>query len=191
MIAELFHNNRNIHSYSFPQRSPQWYAIRKDKWTGSVAIDLLLGKTEPPAVSDYDNDYMLRGRILEDRAIEGYEVAEHGCTEVVERYGFIVNEKYPNAGYSPDAIDGDILLEVKCFGIDGHNDLVAGKLTPKIISQVQFGLLITGLKHAKLIAYNPEVSPSLAVIDIKRNEKVVKNIKEKLHAHYERNKERY
>src|ERR1700685_2649236 len=109
-----------IRYYNFAQRSPQWYIYRKDKWTGSTAIDLLKGKKIPPDNdSDYDNKYMQRGRILEPLAIEAYEKYTEQLGKV-KHYGFITNSKYKHAGYSPDGILGDTLLEVKCLGVDNH-----------------------------------------------------------------------
>lgn len=162
-----------------PQRSPAWYAIREGKWTGSTVIGLLQGKTKVPESSDYDNLYMKRGRMLEPLAIEAYKANEVNVGRL--RFpGFVTNSRYPNAGYSPDGIDGNFLLEVKCLNGDNHEDLVRGIVLPKYMAQVQLGLMITGHKWAKLIAYNPDSDNSLAVILIKRNMSIRNNIKRKL-----------
>lgn len=156
-----------IRYYSFPQRSPQWYAMRRGRWTGSTAIDLLSGKNTPPeSDSDYDNRYMQRGRILEPLAVEAYEIKYKVS---VSHFGFVTNSDYPHAGYSPDGIEVEdpTLLEVKCLGLEKHDAIIAGKLpVPTVyISQIQFGLLITELSKAKLILYNPDSETPLYVIE--------------------------
>lgn len=125
------------------------------------------------------NFYTRRGHALEDEAVELYEQIQ----EVkVNRAGFLTNSKYPTCGYSPDGlaqlkVDGveieatingeaiigelleGVLLEVKCFDIEHHMVLVNAKkiedIPLKILAQIHFGLLMTGLPQAHLVAYNP------------------------------------
>jgi hypothetical protein len=168
-----------IKYYWFEQRSPEWYAKREKLWTGSTIVDLMNGKKEPKAFSDYDNLYMKRGRMLEPLAIEAYIANEVGVGKI--RFpGFVTHSAYPNAGYSPDGIDGNILLEVKCLNGENHEKLVRGEVPTQYMAQVQLGLMITGHKFAKLIAYNPDSPNSLAIIHIKRNMKIRNNIKRRL-----------
>ena len=69
------------------------------------------------------NYYTQRGQALEPLAITEYE-------RIVKRYiarpGFVTNSVYPNAGYSPDGIDGKTLLEVKCLNGERHENLAKG-----------------------------------------------------------------
>lgn len=165
--------------YWFAQRSPEWYDKRKNLWTGSTIIELLKGKTTIPAFSDYDNLYMKRGRMLESLAIEAYVKNEVGVGRI-KSPGFVTNSKYPGCGFSPDSLDGNILLEVKCLNGEHHEELARGIIPPQYMAQIQFGMMITGHKWAKLIAYNPDSPNSLAVILIKRNMQIRNNIKKKL-----------
>lgn len=160
-----------------PQRSESWYKIRENRWTGSTIIELLKGKTTIPESSDYDNLYMKRGRMLEPLAIEMYETA---CERKVKLPGFVTNSQYPGCGYSPDGIDGNILLEVKCLNKERHKELIDGIIPPQYMAQIQFGLMITGHKWARLIAYNPDVDDYPTSITIKRDMKIRNNIKRKL-----------
>jgi hypothetical protein len=156
-----------IRYYKFKQRSEQWHKYRKGKWTGSTAIDLLRGKSTPPqSDSTYDNKYMLRGRVLEPLAIEAYE-RKYRCN--VASYGFVTNSKYPHAGYSPDGVDeANTLLESKSFNLEKHDAIVSGKMPIPIetTAQIQFGMLISELKKARLILYNPDSETPLCVIDV-------------------------
>jgi hypothetical protein len=156
-----------IRYYKFKQRSEQHHKYRKGKWTGSTAIDLLRGKSAPPqSDSTYDNKYMLRGRVLEPLAIEAYE---RKYKVSVAHYGFVTNSKYPHAGYSPDGVDeANTLLESKSFNLEKHDAIVSGKMPIPIetTAQIQFGMLISELKKARLILYNPDSETPLCVIDV-------------------------
>jgi hypothetical protein len=170
-----------IRYYYMEQRSPIWHKYREGKWTGSTAIDLLRGKLTPPqSDNNYDNKYMLRGRVLEPLAIEAYE---RKTGRSVAHYGFITNSKYPHAGYSPDGVDHDgNLLEVKCLNTEKHNAIISGDLPipTEYLAQIQFGLLITGIEKAKLILYNPDAEVVLHVTDILPNADIQANLKRKL-----------
>jgi predicted phage-related endonuclease len=150
------------------QGSEAWKALRKGLWTGSIAIRLLMGKALP-ADSDWDgNDATRRGHALEVASIREYE-RKYGVK--VKRPGFVTNTVYPNAGFSPDAIDRGYVLESKSFSGKRHDDLAAGKIPLEILVQIYFGMIITGLRKGRLLAYNPEVvgAEELTVINITYN----------------------
>lgn len=161
------------------QGTPAWKLLRKGLWTGSVAIRLLQGKPMPP---DYDwdgNDATRRGHALEVAAIREYE---RKYRTKVQRPGFVTNSVYPNAGYSPDGIDHAWLLEAKALNGLRHDDLVAGNIPLQYLVQVLFGMIITGKRKARLLAYNPEVvgKEELTVIEITYDKIVGTNIRAKL-----------
>lgn len=159
------------------QGSPAWKSLRKGLWTGSIAIRLLQGKSLP---RDYDFDgniHTKRGKILETIAIREYE---RRYRKFVARPGFVTNTVYPNAGYSPDGIDGKILLEVKAFNGERHDKLVAGDIPLETRVQIYFGMIITGKRKARLLAINPEREEQLTVINITYDKAVGDNIRKKL-----------
>lgn len=169
-----------IRYYHFAQRSKQWYVMRLGRWTGSTAIDLLKGKKTPAENDgDYDNKYMQRGRILEPLAIEAYEKSL-GRLGSVKHYGFITNSKYKHAGYSPDGILGNTLLEVKCLNEKGHQGLADGKIPVAYQAQIQFGLLISELPFAELISYNPDADRPLIMLAVFPDPDTQANLKAKL-----------
>jgi hypothetical protein len=159
------------------QGSPEWHDLRHGLWTGSKAIRLLQGKSMP---RDYDfegNKYTKRGHILEIIAVREYERRyRRKCL----RTGFVTNTVYSNAGYSPDAIDGGWLLEIKAFNGDRHRELVAGNISLEILVQMFFGMIITGKRKARLLAVNPEEENQLTVIDIPYDKLIGNNIRAKL-----------
>lgn len=161
------------------QGSLAWKKLRKPLWTGSTAIRLLQGKPLLPE-RDWDgNDATRRGHALEVAAIREYE---RKVGRKVQRPGFITNSVYPNAGYSPDGIDRRILLEAKAFSGDRHEALVAGKIPLIVLAQICFGMIITGLRRARLLAFNPECQEQLTIIEVSYDKLVGANIRKRLRA---------
>ena len=178
-------NRAKITYYWMPQRSPAWYAIRENKWTGSTIIELLKGKNTIPEFSDYDNLYMRRGRMLESLAVEAYQqVSDYYKNTTygkVKLPGFITNSEYPNAGYSPDGIYGRRVLEVKCLNVEKHDSInTYTDLPVEYQAQVQMGLLITEFTTVDIILYNPDSTTPIKIITAKRDKKVQANIEQKL-----------
>jgi len=159
------------------QGTPEWLELRRGLWTGSRAIKLLQGKPLPNDEGFAGNYYTKRGQVLEVIAIREYErvVKRH-----VQRPGFVTNSVYPNAGYSPDGIDGGWLLEVKCLNGERHENLAKGEIPLEYQAQIHFGMVITGKRKARLLAYNPEYSQALTVINITYDKVIGANIRKKL-----------
>lgn len=170
--------------HDIPQNSTEWHDIRRNKATGSNA-DILLTKGLDAALranltSINSNYFTERGHILEAEAIELYEAI---YSTQVQRPGFVVNEQYPIAGCSPDGIDGDVLLEVKCFNERKHREIAQGDIPLKIMAQVQFNMFICELPSARLIMYNPDIADdamAFVVREVKRNVQIHANFVKKL-----------
>lgn len=162
------------------QGSPAWHALRAGKYTGSNAwkllrygaIDYALAQ-EGSAPSNYWSE---RGHLLEPECIELYQAINK---TKVARPGFVTNTLYPMAGYSPDGIAGNILIECKAFKAEKHLSVHRGDIPFEVQAQIQFGFLICELKEAHLVIYNPELEPKLAfkIIVIRRNPAVQNNFK--------------
>lgn len=159
------------------QGSKEWKKLREDLWTGSTAIRLLQDKPLLPESDWEGNDATRRGHALEVAAIREYE---RKYKRKVFRPGFVTNSAYTNAGYSPDGIDGRILLECKAFKGDRHEDLVADKIPLVITVQIFFGMIITGLRKARLLAFNPDKEEQLTVIEFTYDKLIGANIRKKL-----------
>lgn len=170
------------------QGTPKWFALRKDLWTGSTAIRLLQGKMFLPGSDEWGgNIYTRRGQVLEAIAIREYE---RKVGRKVKRPDFVTNTVYSTGGYSPDAIDGRTLIENKSLNGVKHEDLIAGKIPLIYLCQVFFGMIITGCRKAKLLAFNPEYPDQLVIIDIKYEVKIGNNIRSKLRADAKKNRQR-
>lgn len=164
-----------IHDVS--QRSPEWFKLREGRWTGSTAIKLLQGKPLPTEFSDYQSPAMLRGQVLEPIALQEFSVQTGIDTLSV---GFVTNNLYPNAGYSPDGIVGDTLLEVKCLNDERHEALARGEIPLEYLAQIYFGMVICELDKARLLAFNPEYERQLTILEIEYDPVITDNIVSKL-----------
>ena len=159
------------------QGSKAWKLLRAPLWTGSTAIRLLQGKSLKPEADWQGNDATRRGHALEVAAIREYE---RKYRTKVQRPGFVTNSVYPNAGYSPDGIDHAWLLEAKAFAGKRHEGLVAEKIPLIILVQVFFGMIVTGKRKARLLAFNPEYEQQLTVIEVSYDRLIGDNIRRKL-----------
>lgn len=161
------------------QGSPEWLKLRKDLWTGSKAMRLLQGKPMPRDYEWDGNDSTRRGHALEVAAVREYK---RKYRRKVERPGFVTNSVYTNAGYSPDGIDGGWLLECKALNGLRHEALVKKEIPIEYLCQVYLGMIITGKRKARLLAFNPENEEQLVVIEIGYDRAIGDNIRKKLRA---------
>jgi hypothetical protein len=170
--------SRVITYHPVEQGSPAWHKLRQEvDWTGSTVIYLLRGKPRPPETG-FTSKGTEHGKFFEQQALLVYKMETGNDYRIV---GFVTNSKYGTCGYSPDAIATDLLLEVKCFYGKAWDDAKKGIISPAVIAQIQFGMMICELKRARLLIYNPkDKERQLIIIDIKRDPKVIANIKAKL-----------
>lgn len=168
--------------YDIEQGTQGWHDKREGKYTGSNAYKLLgsIGALEyAKAVQTgfSGNFWTKRGHLLEDEAVELYEQI-YGVK--VERPGFVTNSLYPSCLYSPDGLPPIVLLEVKCFDLPQHMELIKGNINLKILAQCHYGMLITGRRITHLLAYNPKaerVEDKFKVIVIRYDPEIANNFK--------------
>jgi hypothetical protein len=185
-----------IRTHNVEQGSNEWHELRRVyPFTGSGAAKLLkfgaINYAKAEHTSFSGNFYTKRGHVLEDEALELYGAIYE---REVQRPGFITNSAYHDCGYSPDGIDvtAGILLECKAFNMDRHKSIAKGEIPTEIMAQIQFGMVITGLRKARLILYNPEFakkeidnvpnvaydsSLALVIRDVRYNRNVHSNFK--------------
>lgn len=144
------------------QNSPEWLELRSkyvsatDAYkliNGSSIQEILAQKKDPLKNAFRGNFWTNRGHELEPEAKEIYSQLYYPTTDV----GFIINDKYPYLGCSPDGLVGDdAMVEVKCFSLKRHYE-VHKNLDPHIIAQIQYQLWVTERNWNDLILYNPDV----------------------------------
>jgi hypothetical protein len=170
------------------QGSPEWFALRLGKLTGSDAQSIATnGKGLETLVFEkvaermtgkmkvqYTNEDMVRGNELEALARNTYEL-ETG--NIVKRIGFA--ELDENVGSSPDGLVGtDGMIEVKC-----KNDSLFAKYMyeRKIESahnlQIQMNLYILNREWCDYIIFNENFPKTTIITRINKNESDIAKIK--------------
>ncbi len=162
-----------------PQRSPEWFAARAGRLTGSMAGDMLatIKSGEAAARRDYrlqlalerltgnieqmkPNEYMQWGIDCEPEARAAYE----SRTGVLVRETGFLSHDTELAGCS---LDGDIddftgILEIKCPKSATHIEyLRGGKLPSKYAPQVTHNLWVTGAEWCDFVSYDPRLPAGL------------------------------
>ena len=183
--------NSHIHFYDdIEQGSDLWHELRKNKITGSQAIKLLNSKnprtfTFPKDYGFKGNAYTRRGHRLEPEAIELYETIND---VKIQHTGFVTNDKYPGAGYSPDGYMDDRTIEVKSF-MPKHHLAAIKRPDVDTLAQCHFGQVIMEKEQTDLIYYCPmpevDVQDQLVVKNIPKNEKIQSNIINRLKEFWE------
>lgn len=171
--------------HDLEQGSQAWHDIREGRFTGSSAHNLLkhgavdYSLTKPSNFKG--NFYTKRGHTLEPEAIQLFESI---YKTTVQRPGFVTNDRYPTAGYSPDGLTNDMVIEVKCFNEKRHLDMYDGNIPFEILAQIHFGMFVCEKKIATLIIYNPSldlnkysVKQQFKMIQIKQNRNIINNFK--------------
>jgi len=162
--------------YDFPQRSEEWYEIRRGVPTASsfdkivttagaqskqrtkFLHELAAQKCSGLTDDKFQSQAMLQGVNREDTARKFYELIRG--VEVKE-IGFCMtdDEKF---GCSPDGIVGDNgLIEVKCPLGSTHVGyfINQGEVPLEYFAQVQGQLLVTGREWCDFISYYPGLKP--------------------------------
>lgn len=176
------------------QRSPEWFAARLGRLTGSVAGDMLATIKSGEAAARRDlrlklvcerltaslqedafvNAAMQRGIECEPLAFAAYE-ARTG--QMVQRVGFVQSTDVL-AGCSPDGYVGDFegLIECKCPKSATHlKYLKAGSVPSEHIAQITHNLWVTGAQWCDFVSYDDRFPESLHlfIARVDRDEAVI------------------
>lgn len=177
------------------QRSPEWFAARLGRLTGSragkafaltqggkvaasrqtVKLEMVLERlTGKPPQENFQSDAMKQGIEREPDAFRAYE-AETGrlCTRV----GFIQHNTLM-AGVSPDGVCGDYegIVELKCPQPPAHLEfLQSEKILPAYRWQMIHSLYITGAAWCDLASWSPDFPAGLQlkIVRLERDPKEI------------------
>lgn len=182
------------------QRTPEWFAARLGRLTGSRAKDMLatIQKGEAAARRDYRmqlvcerltlglqedgfvNEAMQRGIDLEPVAFASYE----GITgNLVSRTGFLAHTEYM-AGCSLDGHVGDFdgIVELKCPKSATHlKYLRDGSMPAEHIAQVLHNLWVSGAAWCDFVSFDDRFPPNLQLfrVRVERDERAIEQYAEK------------
>lgn len=173
--------------HQLPQRSEEWFEVRRGKITGTVLKRILgTAKTKETAYWELLADRLSvntgsdesdrdRGERLESEAIQAFE-AETG--KIVDRVGFIQSDENEFIGCSPDGLIEnkgvyDEGVEVKCLSSREHirawlDNKVPDDYYPQVIQQF---IVNTDLKKVYFVLYDPRVRiRPIHIIEVEREE---------------------
>lgn len=161
------------------QRSPEWFALRAGKLTGSCAKDMLAkiksGEaaarrdlrlrlvaerlTGTPQEDGYTNTVMQWGIDHEADAIRAYRVATGA---LVDPIGFCQHDELP-VGTSPDGfVDDDGILSIKCPKTATHLGYLRSNAEPsEHWAQNTHELWLTGRKWIDFVSYDPRLPDAM------------------------------
>lgn len=187
MIEPIFHD--------VAQRSPEWHALRRGRPTASEFRSIFTSQGKPASSTvqstylhrliaerlvdelpePFESDWMRRGRELEPEAIRAYELARD--LEVTP-VGFV--EVPGLGGCSPDGLVGtDGGVELKVPAPHTHvATLLAGKVPPDYVPQVQGAMLLTGRAWWDFVSYSPDLPP--VIVRVERDEDYIAGLREAL-----------
>lgn len=165
--------------HTCPQRSPEWFALRAGKLTGSSAKDMLAAIKSGEAAARRDLRYRLVAERLsgvsqedayinaamqwgidkESEALSAYEAMSGNLVELV---GFVEAENIP-VGTSPDGFIGDDgILSLKCPKTATHLRYIREGVEPsEHAAQNTHELWLTGRRWLDFVSYDPRLPAPL------------------------------
>lgn len=180
------------------QGTPEWFAARLGKVTGSTMSSVLAkgqGKTRASLMykligeiitgepsEGYSNSNMERGKEMEPVARGIYEETTGNACQIV---GFVTEDfTGGTVGYSPDALVGeDGIVEIKTRLPHLQAELlIANRVPPEHAAQIQCGLWVTGRVWLDFVSYWPGMPPFIQRVD--RDEAYITNMATEVAAFY-------
>lgn len=143
------------------------YSTSADKYMNTLLAEQLLGVP----MDDASSGFMVRGSVLEKRAVSYYELLNEATTEPI---GFMTTDD-GRAGASPDRSVGDNgLLEIKCPAAATHIGYLLDAEGIGYKVQVQGQLWIAEREWSDTLSFNPDLPPAL--VRQYRDEKFIKDL---------------
>lgn len=181
------------------QRSPEWFAARLGKATGSRFGDIIAKTRSGYAASRKNYRAELVAEILTGQVTESFTTAamqwgidyepvarlqyELITGNDVEETGFWYHNHLA-AGASPDGfVNDDGLLEIKCPNTATHLDTLMYKKVPKqYVAQVQGQMWITGRKWCDFVSYDPRLpdNAQIFITRVERDEKFIAELEQEI-----------
>ena len=182
------------------QKSPEWFAARCGKVTGSKVADVI-SKTKTGysasranylaqlaiermtglPTESFSNAAMQWGNDQEPFARSAYETM---TGELVEETGFVQHPEIEMAGASPDGLVSELgLLEIKCPNSSTHIEYIRGGVPPsRYIPQMAFQMACTGREWCDFMSYDPRMPEGLQIFLVRyfRDNKYIKTIESEI-----------
>lgn len=123
----------------------------------------------------YKNFHMERGNEQEGEARDMYELVSENN---IEQIGLI--RKSPHKHFSPDALCGHNIIEIKCVIPSVHVEtIISDKVPAAYRKQCQWGMFICKSEWCDFISYSPLIIDNpIWIKRVKRDEKLIKELDE-------------
>ena len=167
------------------QNTDEWHKIRNDHpLSGSTSYDFMIARNpasyEVKKSNFSGNKYTERGHDLEPIA---RSLLEKVYDIKVQETGFVTNTKYEYSGCSPDGYTEEHLVEIKCFNPERHQ-ANAKIIEAKILSQIQWNMMIMEKKKGLLVLFCPDKSlepaDQLVIKEVEANQAVWDNMSNRI-----------
>ena len=182
------------------QKSPEWFAARLGKATGSriaeivaktksgdsasrgnymaqLVIERLTNKQE----ESYSNDFMDWGNLQEPFARAAYEAATN---VLVDGVAWITHPRIEMSGASPDGLVGDDgLVEIKCPKTATHIETLLSKTVPgKYNIQMQWQMACTDRSWCDFVSFDPRMPEGLQMFlkRVPRDDALIKTLEDEV-----------
>lgn len=179
----------------YPQRTPEWYEVRRGLLTASDAAAALgvkpyasyrgcprselLGKKL--ANAPLNNMFLAHGVKYED---EARDLMAAVLGETVEEYGLVVHATLPWLAASPDGVTHTgKLVEIKC---PLKREIVPGQVPSHYFPQVQIQMEVCDIDQTLFVQYKPSSltggAPQLDIVAIERDREWFADVCDRLHS---------
>lgn len=167
------------------QRSPEWFALRAGKLTGSCAKDMLAKVKSGEAAARRDLKFKLLAERLSgtsqedayvndamrwgmDHEVEAISVYQAATGVLVDPVGFCEHDTL-RVGTSPDGLVGDDgIVSIKCPKTATHISYLRGKVEPpEHWAQNTHELWLTGRKWLDFVSYDPRLEDGLQLFIVR------------------------
>ena len=189
------HVHKLFQRKQYPQRTPEWYEIRKGLMTASEAAGALdikpfegfKGSPREELLFKKLNNVPVRGMALEHGVKYESEAAEFAMEILGEQmfeFGLIVHENYPWLAASPDGITSrGFAVEIKC---PMRRKIVPGHVPHHYFPQIQVQLEVCDLDFCYFIQYKPgfmqeDQQPFVDITVVERDRTWFENHRDLLH----------
>lgn len=163
------------------QRTPEWFAARLGKVTGSRVADLMAKTKSGYSASRanymaelicerltgeqaerFSNAAMQWGTDCEPQAREAYAFLTDA--EVLEA-GLVIHPAIADFGASPDGLIGDAgLIEIKCPNTATHIETLLSETVPaKYVTQMQAQMACTGRAWCDFVSFDPRLPADMQI----------------------------
>jgi predicted phage-related endonuclease len=143
----------------------------------SLMLDMAAENLSGEPQESFESEWTIRGSTIEPDARAGYAML---TSSDVREIGFAFLDEHRLIGCSPDALVGeDGGLEIKCPKPKTHIEyLLADKIPPQYVAQVQGSLWVTGRKWWDFVSYCPSIADNpMFRFRVTPNEEYISNLK--------------